>query len=136
MNCGVKATKKMIVFGLTAVIAMIIGGFVLANLFYLSVSERRTEIGLKKALGAKNSAILLQFLLEALALTMSGGFLGLLLGLAAGYVLGGFGLLDVRMSWGVFGGAFVASLILGVVFGIRPALAAARQDPIAALKGG
>ncbi len=122
--------------GLTAMIAMVIGGFVLANLFYLSVSERRTEIGLKKALGAKNAAILLQFLLEALALTLSGGILGLLLGLAAGYVLGGFGLLEVRMSWGVFSGAFAASLTLGIVFGIRPALAAARQDPIAALKGG
>ena len=122
--------------GLTAVIAMIIGGFVLANLFYLSVSERRTEIGLKKALGAKNSAILLQFLLEALALTLSGGLGGLLLGLAAGYILSGFGLLDIRMSWAIFGGALAASLVLGIVFGIRPALAAARQDPIAALKGG
>ena len=122
--------------GTTAIIAMIIGGFVLANLFYLSVSERRTEIGLKKALGAKNSAILLQFLLEALALTLSGGLLGLGLGLLAGYILGGFGLLDIRMSWTVFGGALLASAALGVIFGIRPALAAARQDPIAALKGG
>ena len=122
--------------GSTAIIAMVIGGFVLANLFYLSVSERRTEIGLKKALGAKNSAILLQFLLEALALTLSGGLLGLGLGLAAGYILSGFGLLDIRMSWTVFGGAFLASAALGVIFGIRPALAAARQDPIAALKGG
>ena len=75
-------------------------------------------------------------MLEALALTLGGGLLGLGLGLAAGYVLGGFGLLEVRMSWGVFSGAFAASLILGIVFGIRPALAAARQDPIAALKGG
>ena len=122
--------------GTTAVIAMIIGGFVLANLFYLSVSERRTEIGLKKALGAKNSAILLQFLLEALALTLSGGLLGLGLGLLAGYILGGFGLLDIRMSWTVFGGALLASAALGVIFGIRPALVAAKQDPIAALKGG
>ncbi len=122
--------------GLTALIAMLIGGFVLANLFYLAVSERRTEIGLKKALGAKNSAILLQFLLEALTLTFSGGFCGLALGLIAGYILGGFDLLDVRMSWSVFGGALAAALALGVVFGIRPALAAARQDPIAALKGG
>ena len=122
--------------GSTAIIAMVIGWFVLANLFYLSVSERRTEIGLKKALGAKNSAILLQFLLEALALTLSGGLLGLGLGLAAGYILSGFGLLDIRMSWTVFGGAFLASAALGVIFGIRPALAAARQDPIAALKGG
>ena len=122
--------------GTTAIIAMIIGGFVLANLFYLSVSERRTEIGLKKALGAKNSAILLQFLLEALALTLSGGLLGLAMGLLAGYILGGFGLLEVRMSWTVFGGALAASAALGVIFGIRPALAAARQDPIAALKGG
>ena len=122
--------------GTTAVIVMIIGGFVLANLFYLSVSERRTEIGLKKALGAKNSAILLQFLLEALALTLSGGLLGLGLGLLAGYILGGFGLLDIRMSWTVFGGALLASAALGVIFGIRPALVAARQDPIAALKGG
>ena len=122
--------------GTTAIIAMIIGGFVLANLFYLSVSERRTEIGLKKALGAKNSAILLQFLLEALALTLSGGLLGLAMGLLAGYILGGFGLLDIRMSWTVFGGALAASAALGVIFGIRPALAAARQDPIAALKGG
>ena len=122
--------------GSTAIIAMVIGGFVLANLFYLSVSERRTEIGLKKALGAKNSAILLQFLLEALALTLSGGLLGLGLGLAAGYILSGFGLLDIRISWTVFGGAFLASAALGVIFGIRPALAAARQDPIAALKGG
>ena len=75
-------------------------------------------------------------MLEALALTLIGGLLGLGLGLAAGYILSGFGLLDIRMSWTVFGGAFLASAALGVIFGIRPALAAARQDPIAALKGG
>ncbi len=133
----IAAFKGGLVFflGATAIIAMIVGGFVLANLFYLSVSERRTEIGLKKALGAKNSAILLQFLLEAIALTLSGGLLGLALGLGTGYVLAGFGMLEIRMSWTVFGGALIASMVLGIVFGIRPALVAARQDPIAALKG-
>lgn len=122
--------------GITAAAAMAVGGFVLANLFYLSVTERRVEIGLKKALGAPSRAVLVQFLCEAVALTLLGAIVGLLLGMAMGQALERLGFIEMVLSAKVFGIAVVASSVVGVVFGLRPARAAAALDPIAALRGG
>jgi len=85
-----------IFLGVTAGIAVLVGGFVLANLFSLSVSERAEEIGLKKAMGARNSAILGQFLVEACALTALGGILGLFLGLGLGQFLSRLDILTIQ----------------------------------------
>ncbi|HWR04232.1 MAG TPA: ABC transporter permease [Humidesulfovibrio sp.] len=121
--------------GVTAAASMSVGGFVLANLFSISVSERSREIGLKKALGATQNAILTQFLLEAAMLTAIGGLVGLGLGLGLGQLLTRLGMLQILFSWKVFFLSLSSALIIGLVFGIKPARAAARLDPIAALRG-
>lgn len=120
--------------GVTSTVAMLVGGFVLANLFYLSVSERQKEVGLKKALGAPNAAVMAQFLSEAVLLTLIGAVVGLLLGMGSAQVLERLDLLEVRLSARIFTIALGASTFIGVVFGLRPARKAARLDPIEALK--
>lgn len=126
----------VIFLGITAAAAMTVGGFVLANLFYLSVTERRTEIGLKKALGASSNAILTQFLIEAVSLTCIGAVCGLALGLGFGQLLTRLGLIEIALSFKVFALALAASVAVGLIFGIKPARQAAALDPIIALKGG
>jgi len=124
-----------IFLGVTASIAMLVGGFVLANLFSISVSERADEIGLKRALGAHKSTIMLQFMVEACALTLLGGLLGLFLGLGLGQFLSRLDILVIQFSWKAFFMALAGSQIIGLVFGLKPARQAADLDPIQALKG-
>lgn len=121
--------------GITALVAMVVGGFVLANLFYLGVDERRAEIGLKMALGAPRWAILLQILLEAVGLTLIGAVLGMGLGMAMGQLLESLGMMEILLSWKVFLFALGASLAIGLLFGLKPARRAASLTPIEALKG-
>jgi putative ABC transport system permease protein len=125
----------LIFLGVTAAVAMVVGGFVLANLFYLSVSERRTEIGLKKALGAKSRAILLQFLAEAVGLTLVGAVLGMLLGMGLGKLLERLEILQILFSWKVFVFSVAAAVAIGILFGLKPARQAAALPPVEALKG-
>ncbi|MGE4552874.1 MAG: ABC transporter permease [Desulfovibrionaceae bacterium] len=126
----------LVFLGVTAAIAVLVGGFVLANLFSISVSERSYEIGLKRALGARRSAILLQFLLEAGVLTLGGGLLGLGLGLGLGQLLTRLDILTIEFSWKAFAFALVSAAVVGLVFGLKPARQAAGLDPIQALRGG
>lgn len=125
-----------IFLGITALCAVVVGGFVLANLFLLGVQERSQEIGLKKAMGAHGSAILLQFLLEACILTFVGGVLGLALGLGLGQLLTRLGILTIQFSWKAFFMALASAQVIGVIFALKPARQAAAMDPITALKGG
>ncbi|MFZ0610678.1 MAG: ABC transporter permease [Desulfobacterales bacterium] len=121
--------------GITALVAMVVGGFVLANLFYLSVTERRSEIGLKKSVGAPDWAILLQVLTESVFLSLAGALLGVTIGLSLGQVLAQLGVLEILISWKVFTFSTLAATCMGLVFGLRPARAAAAMPPIEALKG-
>lgn len=121
--------------GITAVVAMVVGGFVLANLFYLSISERRTEIGLKKALGAPSGAILLQILLEAVGLTLIGAVGGMALGMGLGQLLERLGVLEILLSWKIFSFSTLAAVVIGLLFGLKPARQAAAMAPMAVLKG-
>lgn len=122
--------------GVTAAIAMLVGGFVLANLFSISVGERSPEIGLKRAMGAHKSHIMYQFLVEACVLTLIGGVLGLFLGLGLGQILSRLDILEIQFSWKAFGMAMASAMAVGLVFGLKPARQAANMDPISALKGG
>ncbi len=125
----------LLFLGITAAVAIIVGGFVLANLFYLSVDERKGEIGLKKALGAKSWAILLQFLTEAVTLTLVGSLLGMALGMGMAQLLDRLGILEILFSWKVFTYSTLAAVAIGILFGLRPARKAAAMVPIEVLKG-
>ncbi len=124
-----------IFLGITAAAAILVGGFVLANLFYLSVSERTREIGLRRAMGATRGTIVAQFLAEAVGLTLAGALVGVFLGLAMGQMLTRLGLIDIRLSWSIFLWALGAASSVGIIFGLRPARRAAELDPIQALRG-
>jgi len=126
----------LVVFlGLTAGVAVLVGGFVLANLFTLSVAERTSEVGLRKAVGAPSWTITLQFLCEAVYLTLAGALLGMAIGMGLGQALSRLGILEILFSAKVFLIALASALAIAVIFGIRPARKAARLDPVRALKG-
>ncbi|MCL1890099.1 MAG: ABC transporter permease, partial [Desulfovibrionaceae bacterium] len=123
-----------IFLGITALAAMCVSGFVLANLFYISVSERGTEIGLRKALGAPGLAITLQFLCESVLLTLGGAGLGVIWGMIIGLTVTST-LFSIEFSPFVFMCSLLAAVLVGIVFGLRPARRAAGLEPISALKG-
>lgn len=122
--------------GLTAVAAVLVSGFVLANLFYISIVERRSEIGLKKALGATHADIMAEFLFEALIICFAGAVGGLTVGILVSGLLERFGLLSISLSPYLFAVAFAGAGGIGLVFAVRPARTAAGLSPMAALKEG
>lgn len=130
-------TGGIVVFlGITAVVAVIVGGFVLANLLFLSVSERSQEIGLRKALGASSKAITAQFLSEAVYMTLAGAVLGLTIGILFANLLSSLEIIDIKISPTVFILSFLSSLLIALVFGLKPAKRAASISAINALRGG
>ena len=126
----------MLFLGATVVAAILVSGFVLANLFHLSVAERQEEIGLKKALGASGFGILLQFMLESLLLCMAGAVVGLGAGLVISHVMERFGFLSIALSFELFLWAFAGACGIGFFFALRPARVAAALPPVKALRSG
>lgn len=120
--------------GAIAAISLVVGGIGIMNMMLVSVQERTREIGLRKALGARERDILTQFLIEALVLSTSGGLLGLLLGVVIALVVDRIG-----QSRAILGGdsmllAVGFAMMVGLFFGIEPARRAAQLDPINALR--
>ncbi len=115
-----------------AVIAPMVGGIVLMNIMLMAVSERKQEIGLRRALGAKKKHIIQQFLAESVILTFSGGVLGVGVGVIIAMVLRNFGK-PISITWQPFAIAFVFSVLIGLFFGVYPARKAAGLDPVQAL---
>jgi putative ABC transport system permease protein len=123
-----------ILLGTTAGISLLVGGIGIMNIMLVSVSERTREIGIRKAIGARYSDILSQFVIEAIVLSLSGGLIGIGLG------LGGAALVGNVMHWTTQVTpisvilSFVVSIAIGLFFGIYPARRAAKLDPIVALR--
>jgi putative ABC transport system permease protein len=126
-------TLELLLLGLAS-IAMLIGGIGVMNVMLTSVSQRITEIGLRGAIGARPSAIQLQFLGEAVMLSIIGGTAGVALGKLAGYVFEDKLGWTLAMSPEISAIAVLASAAVGIVFGLYPARRAARVDPIMALR--
>jgi putative ABC transport system permease protein len=123
-----------IVLASIAGISLLVGGVGVMNIMLVSVSERTREIGLRKAVGARTRDVLRQFLLEAVALTVSGGAVGILLGIAVALVVGRLSPVPAAITgWSVVL-AFGVSVAVGVFFGVYPARKAARMQPLAALR--
>lgn len=115
-------------------ISLIVGGIVIMNIMLVSVTERTREVGIRKAIGARRRDILWQFLVEAVTLAFVGGVLGVLLGIALAKVVDLTTPLPSHVEvWAVASGLIVSSTI-GIIFGIFPAVKAARLDPIEALR--
>jgi ABC-type antimicrobial peptide transport system permease subunit len=104
------------------------------NIMLVSVSERTREIGLRKAVGARTRDVLRQFLLEAVALTVSGGVVGILLGIGGAVLVGRFSPVPAAITGWSVALAFGVSVAVGVFFGVWPARKAARMQPIVALR--
>ncbi len=120
--------------GAIAAVSLIVGGVGIMNIMMVSVTERTREIGIRLAIGARGREVLLQFMVEAVAVSSLGGLLGVVVGVAGTWVavrqLG----LDFVLSPDVIALSFLFSVIIGVVFGFLPARKAARLDPIQALR--
>lgn len=141
----VTATINSVTLGLTiflalvAAISLLVGGIGIMNIMLVSVTERTKEIGLRKAVGAKKKDILLQFLLEAVSLTVSGGVIGLALGIFTGWFLTQIaakilGSIDFVLSGYSIFLALAMAVGTGLIFGIYPAKKAASLSPMEALR--
>ena len=129
-------TKQIfnIVLGSIAAISLLVGGIGIMNIMLASVTERTREIGIRRALGAKRRDIIAQFLVETVMLSGAGGVMGVLLGVTIPWFVSHFaGMKTIIVLWSPMI-AFTISGLVGVVFGIYPALRAARMDPVEALR--
>ncbi|MCW9132824.1 ABC transporter permease [Bacillus paramycoides] len=130
-----KVTNIMtMIIGGIAGISLVVGGIGVMNIMLVSVTERTREIGIRKALGATRSKILLQFLIEAVMLTLLGGLIGIGLGYGGAYIVSTFAKWPPLVSWEVVVGGVLFSMTLGIIFGLIPANKAAKLDPIEALR--
>ena len=119
---------------LVAAISLVVGGIGVMNIMLVSVAERTHEIGIRKAVGASGQNILLQFLFEALILSLLGGFMGLILGYILAFFVSIVTPFAPYISLQILLVTFGTALLVGVIFGIYPALKAASKNPIESLK--
>ena len=127
-----EATNTQLIW--IASISLLVGGIGVMNIMLVSVTERTAEIGLKKAIGAKKKRILLQFLTESAVLTSLGGIIGVLSGIIMAQLISAMTQIPVAISVPAIVIAVVFSTLIGVVFGMLPAVQAANLNPIEALR--
>jgi putative ABC transport system permease protein len=123
-----------LLLGTTAGISLLVGGIGIMNIMLVSVTERTREIGVRKAIGAKYSQILAQFVIEATVMSLSGGIVGIILGIVCSNMLSSFANWKAVVSIDSILLSFFVSLGIGLFFGIYPARTAAKLDPIVALR--
>ncbi|HAV65382.1 MAG TPA: ABC transporter ATP-binding protein [Verrucomicrobiales bacterium] len=131
-----EATKRIfnIVLGSIAAISLLVGGIGIMNIMLATVTERTREIGVRRALGAKKKDIITQFLVETVVLSVGGGLIGVVIGVAVPFIVSALAeMITIVTVWSVFL-AFGISGAIGIMFGIYPARSAANLDPIEALR--
>ena len=121
--------------GTASIVALVVSGFVLANLFYLTIQERKKDIGIRRAYGATRKGILLSFLFESVFITILGGIAGVLLSIALEGTFEKLFNIPMEFSFKVVIFALVFSFLTGVLSGLKPALKASRIEPIEAIRG-
>ena len=129
-------TKRMfsILLGSIAGISLLVGGIGIMNIMLATVSERTKEIGLRRAIGAKRKDIIIQFMAEAIVLSLIGGLIGVLLGIIVPFWISYFTGIDTQLSISAIVLAFLISGLTGIIFGSYPAIKSASLSPIEALK--
>ena len=132
---SVNQTLQLMLGGIAG-ISLLVGGIGIMNIMLVSVTERTREIGIRKAIGANRSAIMLQFLIEAMMLSLMGCFLGIVLSWTVLQVISAINSADMiyTMSGEVVGIAIAFSVLIGIVFGLYPANKAAKKKPVDALR--
>ncbi|MDD5585083.1 MAG: FtsX-like permease family protein, partial [Candidatus Omnitrophica bacterium] len=123
-----------LLLGAVAAISLLVGGIGIMNIMLVSVTERTREIGLRKAIGANNKDIMIQFLIEAILMSFIGGIAGILLGAGTSVLITLFAGWTVKVSLLSVVLATTFSLMVGIVFGLWPARKASKLDPIEALR--
>lgn len=123
-----------LVLAAIAGISLLVGGVGITNIMLVSVRERTREIGLRKAVGARQRDVLVQFLLEAVLLTTLGGLIGIVIGVGVSELAGRLSPLPTAVAWWSILLAFGVSVAVGVFFGVAPARRAGRLDPVVALR--
>ena len=127
-----QSTNTMLIW--IAGISLLVGGIGVMNIMLVSVTERTSEIGLKKAIGARKNTILGQFLTEAVVLTSLGGIIGVVVGVALAEIISKINETPVAISIPAAIFAVLFSMVIGIVFGLLPSYKAANLDPIEALR--
>ncbi|MBM4168308.1 MAG: FtsX-like permease family protein [Ignavibacteria bacterium] len=117
-----------------AAVSLVVGGIGIMNIMIVSVTERTREIGIRKAIGARKKDIMTQFLIESVALSVTGGLLGILTGVGASYLITTYGNLTPMISINAVVVSFLFATMVGIFFGIYPAWKAAQADIIEALR--
>ena len=117
-----------------AAISLLVGGIGIMNIMMVAVNERVREIGVRKAIGAKNRDIVLQFLAESMLISLFGGILGIIIGLFGAFMIMWFIKGTLVIAWWAVIMATVVSAVVGIFFGVYPAMRAAKLDPVIALR--
>ncbi len=132
----ITSTSSMLTVLLTAIagISLLIGGIGIMNIMYVSVTERTREIGLRMSIGARGQDILMQFLIEAILISITGGIIGVLLGVSSAFMISYFLNWPILISESSIVISFIVCAVTGVFFGYYPAQKASNLDPIDALR--
>lgn len=129
-----ETTGTMTLFlGAVAAISLVVGGIGIMNIMLVSVTERTREIGVRKALGATYRVIVMQFLIEAVVISLIGGLIGIVVGIGASKLIASFTTMKTVISMGPILLSFGFSMAIGLIFGLYPARKAAKLNPIDAL---